>query len=329
MQVRLKSGNYPEIVFESHLPLDFKAEYGVGEKQTQLEHQIGSAHLNEIWFEGVHIAYGKMQLMQNVELFAENDTPVIEMHFSLAGRSNARLLNSKHTIAFNDKQHNIYYMPSFEGTMNAEKHKDANQVFEVHFTEKYFKRLNSGNATLERFSELVDKKQASSMHNHNMDITAPMAMIIAEMSNCNKQGALKRLFLEGKTLELLMLQVEQFESSGSLRLKSGIQPQDVDKLHHARFLLEQHIDDPCSLSDLARRVQLNDFKLKKGFKEIFGTTVFGYLRDLRMQQARRMLRDTSKSINEIAGYCGYEYVQHFSAAFKKKYGLSPSKLRVC
>lgn len=329
MQVRLTSGDFPEIVFESHLPSDFKAEHGVEEKQTLLDHQIGNADFNEIWFEGVHISHGRMRLNQNVELFAENDTPVIEMHFSLAGRSKARLLNSNQSVSFNDKQHNIYYMPSFEGTMSAEKHKDANHVFEVHFTEKYFKRLNSGNATLERFSELVDKQQASSMHNHNMDITASMAMIIAEMSNCNKQGALKRLFLEGKTLELLMLQVEQFESSGSFRPKSGIQPQDVDKLHHARYLLEQHIDDPCSLSDLARRVQLNDFKLKKGFKEIFGTTVFGYLRDIRMQQARKMLVDTSKSINEIAGYCGYEYVQHFSSAFKKKFGLSPSKLRVC
>lgn len=329
MQVRLTSGDFQDIVFESHLPSDFKTESGVEEKQTRLDHQIGNADFNEIWFEGVHISHGKMQLKQNVELFAENDTPVIEMHFSLAGSSKARLFDSKEILAFDDQQHNIFYMPTFRGTMSAEKHKDANQVFEVHFTEKYFKRLNSGNATLERFSELVEKKQASPMNHHNMNITASMAMIISEMSNCKKQGALKRLFLEGKTLELLMLQVEQFESSGSFRLKSGIQPQDVDKLHHARYLLEQHIDNPCSLGDLARQVQLNDFKLKKGFKEIFGTTVFGYLRDLRMQQARKMLHDTSKSINDIAGYCGYEYVQHFSTAFKKKFGLSPSKLRIC
>ncbi|PSK94898.1 helix-turn-helix transcriptional regulator [Taibaiella chishuiensis] len=329
MQVRLTSGDYPEIIFERHLPLDFKSDHGVEEKQTRLEHQLGKAAFNEIWFEGVHIAHGRLQLNKNIELFAENDTPVIEMHFSLAGKSKARLWNSTEEYIFSDKQHNIYYMPCFEGRMTAEKHQEENQVFEIHFTEKYFRRLNSGNATLERFSERVEKQQASCMHRHNMDITAPMAMIIAEMSNCNKQGALKRLFLEGKTLELLMLQVEQFESTGKSRLKAGILPQDIDKLHHARFLLEQHMDEPYSLAELARQVQLNDFKLKRGFKEIFGTTVFGYLRDLRMQQARKMLRDTGKSINEIAGYCGYEYVQHFSAAFKKKYGLSPSKLRLC
>lgn len=329
MQVRLSSNDLKEIVFESHLPSDFKSEHGVEEKQTRLDHQLGNADFTEIWFEGVHISFGKMLLKQNVELFAENDTPVIEMHFSLAGKSKARLLDGKDSIDFTDKQHNIYYMPSFEGTMTAEKHKDANQIFEVHFTEKYFKRLNSGNDTLERFSELIEKKVPSVMNNDNMDITASMNMIINEMSNCKKQGALKRLFLEGKTLELLMLQVEQFESAGNHRQTFSVQPHDVEKIHHARFLLEQHIDAPCSLADLARQVQLNDFKLKKGFKEIFGTTVFGYLRDLRMQEARRMLRHTSKSINEIADYCGYEYVQHFSTAFKKKYGLTPSKLRVC
>ncbi len=123
---------------------------------------MGNADFNEIWFEGVHISYGQVLLKRNVELYAENDTPVIEMHFSLAGRSKAQSLDSQNLFAFNDKQHNIYYMPSFEGTMSAEKHKEANQIFEIHFTEKYFKRLNSGNATLERFTELVDKKRLRS-----------------------------------------------------------------------------------------------------------------------------------------------------------------------
>jgi AraC-like DNA-binding protein len=72
---------------------------------------------------------------------------------------------------------------------------------------------------------------------------------------------------------------------------------------------------------------LNEFKLKKGFKETFNQTVFEYLSDVRLETARNDLLNTGKSVTEIACELGYSSLQHFSAAFSKKFGVSPKKMK--
>jgi AraC-like DNA-binding protein len=81
------------------------------------------------------------------------------------------------------------------------------------------------------------------------------------------------------------------------------------------------------LRELSRLVGLNQFKLKKGFKALFGCSVFGHLHARRMEEAKRLLLERNTPIGEVARYCGYQYVQHFSTAFRKKYGVTPGSLR--
>ena len=72
---------------------------------------------------------------------------------------------------------------------------------------------------------------------------------------------------------------------------------------------------------------LNEFKLKKGFKELFGTTVFDYLYDLKMEYAKQLLAADEVLVNEVSGMVGYRNPNHFSTAFKRKYGMNPTQLR--
>ena len=87
------------------------------------------------------------------------------------------------------------------------------------------------------------------------------------------------------------------------------------------------MQSPCSLIELVELSGLNDFKLKRGFKELFGTTVFGYLFDLRIERAQEMLREGKQSIAEISFHIGYKNPQHFTAAFKRKFGYLPSEIK--
>lgn len=77
--------------------------------------------------------------------------------------------------------------------------------------------------------------------------------------------------------------------------------------------------------ELAHKCGLNDFKLKSGFKQLYGNTVFGYLGNLRMEVALRLLKE-QKSVRLVAEEIGYKNPQHFTAAFKKKYGVLPSQV---
>src|SRR5436189_818415 len=112
-----------------------------------------------------------------------------------------------------------------------------------------------------------------------------MRIIINELLCCDKAGTVKRLFWQSKILELLMLQIEQMEEAN--KPLSSIKYYDIEKLQEAKLIVENNLVTPYSLKTLAHKVGLNDFKLKRGFKELFGYTVFGYLRELRMQEARK------------------------------------------
>ncbi|MEH2466213.1 helix-turn-helix transcriptional regulator [Nostoc sp.] len=118
-----------------------------------------------------------------------------------------------------------------------------------------------------------------------------------------------------------MLQFHQL--LGKQKLSSSnlsFRPRDAEKLHLAQAILERSLEHPPSLLELTRFVGLNDFKLKQGFRHLFNTTVFGYLRTCRMQQAQQLLGDRELSIAEVAHCVGYASLSQFCHAFKRHVG---------
>jgi AraC family transcriptional regulator, transcriptional activator of the genes for pyochelin and ferripyochelin receptors len=107
----------------------------------------------------------------------------------------------------------------------------------------------------------------------------------------------------------------------------NIRQPDLDCLHRAQEILLQDLENPPSLLQLAQQVGLNDYKLKAGFRKAFGTTVFGWLHQQRMQQAYLLLQSSDLPITEIASQVGYTSPSAFSTAFKKFFGISPSSCR--
>lgn len=154
--------------------------------------------------------------------------------------------------------------------------------------------------------------------------------ILQQILTCPYQGAFRQMFLESKSLELLTLQLSRWAKDEQLSPASRRwKPQDLEKLDRAKEILRQSIEYPPSLIDLAHQVGLNDCKLKQGFRQVFGTTVFGYLRACQMEHAKQLLRETDLYITEIAARVGYSSLPAFSNAFYKQVGMSPQTFRQC
>src|SRR5690606_37044299 len=107
------------------------------------------------------------------------------------------------------------------------------------------------------------------------------------------------------------------------KVKGELNDQDFEKLQAAKEYIDQNIAENYTLIELAHRVGLNDFKLKKGFKEDFGSTVFTYRHSIRMKKAKEMLQ-LGYQVNEVSEEIGYKHSHHFSAAFKAYFNLLPS-----
>ena len=87
----------------------------------------------------------------------------------------------------------------------------------------------------------------------------------------------------------------------------------------------QRMAEPPSLQELANEIGLSLKKLKEGFKEVYGDTVFGFLFDYKMDFARKLLETGQHNVNEVGLKVGYSTASHFIAAFKKKFGTTPKK----
>lgn len=156
-------------------------------------------------------------------------------------------------------------------------------------------------------------------------ITPAMEMALHQLIGCPYQGMMKQMYVEGKALELVVLKLAQLKGT-TLQAKTGkiLKNDDIERIHYAREILVKNIDNPPSLLELARLAGINDYKLKMGFRQVFNTTVFGYLRSYRMEKARQLLVEQSIKVSEVAGIVGYSSISRFNSAFKRQFGVTPS-----
>ncbi len=197
--------------------------------------------------------------------------------------------------------------------------------FEVGMSETFFNLLFSIESEfLVRFNKHVPIRTPS------LDFTAfilpKMHIIISDMYHTTYQGHLKDLYLEAKTIELFLLQIAQLDQR-LCTTPIKLEKRDIESLYEIKEYLELNFDQPTNIAALSRKAGINSMKLKAGFKQLFNTTVFGYLHTLRMQEAKRLLVEENLNVNEVSDIVGYKYPHHFTTAFKKKFNITPSQLR--
>lgn len=105
------------------------------------------------------------------------------------------------------------------------------------------------------------------------------------------------------------------------------QRQEVARLHRVRQLLRERLAQPPTLNELARLVGTNQPRLSRGFRLLFGTTVFGFIREARLLRARELLIETRWPIKSIALEVGYRNTGDLSRGIKERFGMTPSALR--
>ena len=91
--------------------------------------------------------------------------------------------------------------------------------------------------------------------------------------------------------------------------------------------LAQHMDRRVTIEELAHRYLINPTTLKTVFKEVYGSSLAAHMKEHRMERAAALLRETDRSVAEIAGQVGYESQSKFTAAFKEQFGQLPKEYR--
>jgi len=156
-------------------------------------------------------------------------------------------------------------------------------------------------------------------------ITPSMAIVLNQIINYNLNTNLRELYSKAKVYELLSLYFNRGEDVNIEQCPFLADESNVIKIKAAKDIIIQRISEPPTLVELSDEIDLSLKKLKEGFKQIYGTTVYGFLFDYKMELARKLLESGIHNVNEVGLKVGYSTASHFIAAFKKHYGTTPKK----
>ena len=161
------------------------------------------------------------------------------------------------------------------------------------------------------------------------EICCNTQMVLHDIVKCKHSGILKSMFLESKALSLLLYFQNEQTSIQALcnSCKFLSKPIEKDKIFKAKELILNSLDKPYTIPELSMIIGINQCYLKKGFKEIFGKTVYDFVQEQRMLKAKLLLTTTNFTVSQIADQIGFSSQSNFSAAFKKYAGVFPSELQ--
>lgn len=150
-----------------------------------------------------------------------------------------------------------------------------------------------------------------------------MESILNAVFNMKFTGKTKMMFFRSQMTALIS---HFFGEIAKLKTEK-INTTERDKLYKAKDLLINNLDNPPTLSEISQEIGLNNYSLKKNFKELFGVPVFKYLQNERLTLAHKLIRNQEATVQEAAWHVGYDSLSSFSNAFAKKFGYRPSQIK--
>ena len=323
MDLKIISDHHEVIEYADKIPSQITPLLIEGSVKAYADGDFGSMLFQQITGNDCAIWYSSYNMVRAVSFQSEAEMSVLELHFTFKNDFHCEL-GGIGAIVMEERQFNLTYTPYIES--KTVFHPGNYQTFDVHVSPAFLNKAATYYPVLNDLVNNIDKHKAAMLSKINHYASCSMLIIIQQILSCRYQGMLKQLYVETKVMELFLLAMERV-TSNPLWKQIVLKPYDIEKIHEAKNILLEQMDSPVTVIALAHQVGINDFKLKKGFKQIFGTTIFDYLLQARMQKAVELLTSTAISITEISFIVGYQTIGAFTNSFKKHFGYPPTSLR--
>ncbi len=279
---------------------------------------------------GMHVHVADFQPAETAEKWFESTRHLLRFHFYVTAGGYWQLRSryndaSESRLGLCNRFSTVFFYPEFEGKLylpaGRRQFHLSIQISPSLLSTYLGPDLEGLPKTLRDISEGCDNRGFA----HKGPLSQAMSNAIRQVLYCPYSGATKLLFMESKAIELIAHQFAQIQSGETaihspITLTSG----DIERIHHAKDILARDLERPPKLSELASAVGTNHCALNKGFREIYGDTVFGYLRVMRLTEAKRLLEEEGMNVTETALSVGYNSIPSFSRAFSEYFGQSPS-----
>ncbi|MEL7332544.1 MAG: AraC family transcriptional regulator [Cyanobacteria bacterium J06560_2] len=247
---------------------------------------------------------------------------LVNVSFCLSGQYKGTMPGFRQTLEIVGGQTSLTTVPEVTGTVSVSKREKLRVVELVMAPTLAMELIENSLPAMPTAWQSALKAYASQPFCQTVTLSPKIAKVLQDLLDCPYKDTLRQIYLEGKALELIALYFSRWSMAGSAT-DSYFNQRTIDSLHQARHLLFENMSTPPSLESLAKQIGMSERKLQQGFRQHFGTTVFGALRDYRMEQARQLLEKRRMSVEAIAHTVGISHRGHFAKVFKRKFGVTP------
>jgi AraC family transcriptional activator of pyochelin receptor len=257
--------------------------------------------------------------IQNFE--REINSNFIQIHFCLKGKSKFIFNNNSYSFDVLDNRSILLYNPQRILPINLETQPKTTLVSLLISIEKFHSLFSKESGYIPFLSDENSNKK----YYDDTETKPTVSIVLQQIINSNINSSIRNLYVKGKVYELLSLHFQKEENTEGQYCPFLVDEQNVLKIRKAKEIIISRMAEPPSLQELSTEIGLSLKKLKEGFKQIYGDTVYSFLFDYKMEHSRRLLESNQFNVNEVGLKVGYSTSSHFIAAFKKKFGTTPKK----
>ncbi len=266
-----------------------------------------------------------LKLLNDEELKAafeyEIDKNHIQFHFCIKGSSKFNFNNGNYSFPVISENSILLYNPIQELPINASLEPNS-LVLSVLISIKKFHSLFSDQADQISF---LNQDNAGNKFYKDKKLGPMISVVLNQMAQQSVHESMHNLYLKAKVFELMSLYFNKDKEMDVEQCPFLVDDKNIKKIRRAKDIIISRMTEPPTLNDLANEVEISLKKLKEGFKQVYGASVYVFLLDYKMQVSKRLLSSGNYNVNEVALKVGYSTATHFINAFKKKFGTTPKK----
>ena len=247
---------------------------------------VGESTIEEVNLEnGFYILHFQNESAEKQTFERTINSTFIQLHFCLRGNSKFFFNNSNYSFDVLDNRSILLYNPQRTLPINLEIHPKTTLISILISIEKFHSLFSKESGYISFLSDENSNKK----YYDDKEIKPTVAIVLQQIINTKVNSSVRELYVKGKIYELLSLHFQKDETTIGEYCPFLVDEQNVLKIRKAKEIIISRMAEPPSLQELANEIGLNIKKLKEGFKQIYGDTVYSFLFDYKMEHSRKLL----------------------------------------
>ena len=297
-------------------------------RSEEIESLLGPVKSQDLFTPNFSLRAFEGKMARDAVFFDQNGTglDMLGSCFFFKGTVKTFLPGRDQDIISYDRSQNFKFDPNneFRHFCEADTELDFIHIsFRPHFLNQL---LPENESWADQLKEKIDRKERLVGH-HFAAMSLAQEQALANIFNTPLTGKLGYMMIETSIIQVILLQLYSlFYKEEAFRTPS-VGRRDLETMQEVKTYLNKNFLDEHSISCLAQKFGTNTNKLMNLFKKVFGKSIFEYIVEQRMDHARKLLREEGMPVAEVSRHLGYKNPNHFSTAFKKRFGVNPSVYR--